>query len=197
MNLPLRKPMTLPEFLAWEEQQPIRYEFDGSAPFAMAGGTEAHAIIQTNLAIAVGGRLRGKPCRFIGSDLKALVADNSSRYPDGMIVCSPVQNRRTTIADPVIVFEVLSSSTASTDRIVKAREYQATPSIQRYIMLEQDRIGATIYARAGDTWTFEILSDDAILQMPEIGIELPLAELYEGLNFDIEDETSKEISQSS
>ncbi|WP_034999347.1 Uma2 family endonuclease [Beijerinckia mobilis] len=184
LRKPISTPMTRAEFLTWEAQQPIRYEFDGYTPVAMAGGTEAHAIIQANLAAALVTRLRGKPCRFIGSDLKALVADNSSRYPDGMVVCSPVENKRTTVADPVIVFEVLSPSTASTDRIVKAREYQVTPSIQRYIMLEQDRIGATVYARSRETWTFEILADDAILHMTEIGVELPLAELYEGLTFD-------------
>ncbi len=29
MNLALRKPMTLAEFLAWEERQELRYECDG------------------------------------------------------------------------------------------------------------------------------------------------------------------------
>ena len=46
MNLAVRKPMTLAEFLAWEERQEQRYEFDGSGPVAMAGGSLAHATIQ-------------------------------------------------------------------------------------------------------------------------------------------------------
>jgi len=181
---PLSTPMTRAEFLTWEEQQPSRYEFDGYEAVAMAGGTAAHAAIQRNLAITVGGRLRGKPCNFYGSDLKALVAESSSRYPDGIVVCSPVNNSAVSVNDPVVIFEILSPSTASTDRIIKSREYQATPSVQRYIMLEQDRIGATVYARDGENWTFEILTDDAILHMPEIDVEFPLAELYEGLTFD-------------
>jgi len=184
MNLPLRKPMTFPEFLIWEEHQPMRYEFDGYVPLAMAGGSAAHAMIQRNLAIAIGGRLRGTPCQFFGSDLKIQVAENSSRYPDGFVVCSPVDNKATIVTDPVVVFEVLSPATASTDRIVKAREYQATPSVRRYIMLEQDRIGATVYVRSDKGWTFEILSNDATLNMPEINVGLPLADFYEGLNFD-------------
>jgi Uma2 family endonuclease len=61
--------MTLAEFLAWEERQEQRYEFDGSEPVAMAGGSLAHAAIQRNLALALGTRLRGKPCQFFGSDL--------------------------------------------------------------------------------------------------------------------------------
>ena len=88
MNLAAPKPMTLAEFLKWEERQDLRYEFDGSAPVAMAGGSLAHAAIQRNLALALGSRLRGKPCQFFGSDLKIQAAETSSRYPDGMVICS-------------------------------------------------------------------------------------------------------------
>jgi Uma2 family endonuclease len=103
-----------------------------------------------------------------------------------MVVCSPVDRTATVVTDPVVVFEVLSPSTAAKDRIVKAREYQATPSVRRYVMLEQDSVGATVYARAGDSWTHEILIADSVLALPEIGVELPLAELYEGIVFDDE-----------
>ena len=178
--------MTLAEFLAWEERQPMRHEFDGFGPVAMTGGTFGHAAIQRNLAIGVGGRLRGKPCQFLGSDLKIEVGDGHIRYPDGMVVCSPVERAATVVHEPVVVFEVLSPSTAAKDRIVKAREYQATPSIRRYVMLEQDSVGATVYARAGDSWTHEILIENSVLALPEIGVELPLAELYEGIVFDDE-----------
>jgi Uma2 family endonuclease len=186
MNLAIRKPMTLAEFLEWEERQPLRYEFDGFGPVAMTGGTYGHSTIQRNLAIAIGGRLRRKPCQFHGSDLKFQVAEAHIRYPDGMVLCSPVDRRATVVHDPVIVFEVLSPSTTRNDRIVKAREYQATPSVERYVMLEQDGVGATVYARSGDAWTHEILIADSILVLPEIGVEFPLAELYEGLVFEAE-----------
>jgi Uma2 family endonuclease len=194
MNIALRKPMTLAEFLEWEERQPMRYEFDGIGPVAMTGGTYGHSTIQGNLATALGGRLRGKRCRFHGSHLKFQVAEGHVRYPDGMVLCSPVDRTATVVYDPVVVFEVLSPSTARDDRIVKAREYQATPSVQRYVMLEQDGVSATVYARSGETWTHEILIADSILALPEIGVELPLAELYEGVVFEANqnsDETSE------
>jgi Uma2 family endonuclease len=101
-----------------------------------------------------------------------------------MIICPAADRAATLVRDPVVVFEVLSPSTAREDRIVKAREYQATPSVRRYVMLEQDGIGATVYARSGETWTLEILVAGAVLSLPEIGVELPLAELYEGLAFE-------------
>ena len=181
MNLALRKPISLAEFLAWEERQPLRYEFDGVGPVAMTGATRAHARIQRNLAFALTSRLRGKPCEFLGSDLKIKTADGHIRYPDGFVTCTGGENASTMVSDPVVIFEVLSPSTAAMDRIVKAREYQAMPSVQRYVMLEQDRIGATVYARANDDWKHEILIEDSILALPEIGVELALAELYEGL----------------
>jgi Uma2 family endonuclease len=186
MDLALRNPMTLAEFLEWEERQPLRYEFDGVGPVAMTGGTFAHAAVQRNLAIAIGGRLRDKPCQFFGSDLKFQVAEGHIRYLDGMIVCSPVNRSATVVYDPVVIFEVLSPSTTRNDRIVKAREYQATPSVQRYVMLEQDGVNAVVYARSGDTWTHEILVADSTLALPEIGVSLPLAELYEGIVFEAE-----------
>lgn len=183
MNLALRQDMTLAEFLAWEDRQELKYEFDGVGPVAMAGGTAAHAAIQGNLAAALKSRLRGKPCQFYGSDLKIEVAGRI-RYPDGFVVCSPVANTAKVVADPVIIFEVLSESTSSTDRIVKAREYEATPSVQRYVILEQDRIAATVFVRAGGDWGAHVLVDDAILDLPEIGQAVPLAEFYEGLAFE-------------
>lgn len=187
MNLTLRKPMTMPEFLEWESRQDFRYEFDGFQPVAMTGGTRAHATIQRNLAVSLSGRLRGKPCNFLGSDLK-IEAAGRIRYPDGLVVCSPGPNTSTVVTDPIAVFEILSESTSSTDRIEKHAEYRATPSIQRYVILEQDRIAATVFARAGGDWVGHFFLDGAILAMPEIGIDVPLAEFYDGLVFDELDE---------
>jgi hypothetical protein len=120
MSVALNNPMTLADFLAWEEQQPLRYEFDGLRAVAMTGGTLAHAAIQANLAIAIGGRLRGGPFRFYGSDLKILTGDDHIRYPDGFVACGPHENTSTLVSDPVVIFKVLSPATAAVDRIVKA-----------------------------------------------------------------------------
>ena len=180
MNLARHKPMTLDEFLDWELRQELRHEFDGFQPVAMAGGTAAHAAIQANLAVSLASGLRGKLCKFYGSDLKIETAGRI-RYPDGFVVCAPLANAATVVRDPVVIFEILSPSTSGTDRILKTREYQATPSVQRYVILEQDRIAATVFSRAGGDWFTHILLEDAILAMPEIGIEIPLTELYEGI----------------
>jgi Uma2 family endonuclease len=87
------------------------------------------------------------------------------------------------VTDPVVVFEILSPSTASTDIGAKNQEYRDTPSIQRYVMLAQDRQQATVFARVGDDWVGHLVSGNAILEMPEISISVQLAELYEGVAF--------------
>ncbi|MFC7737664.1 Uma2 family endonuclease [Roseomonas sp. GCM10028921] len=181
MNTVPGLPTTLGRFIAWEQHQDLRHEFDGTKPVAMTGGSAAHAAIQRNLALSVGGRLRGRPCQFYGSALKILTA-TTSRLPDGLVTCTKVRDESTVAPDPVVIFEVLSPETASYDMIVKNMEYSAIPSVHRYIMLEQELIGATVFLRSGDDWIGTILSDGARLCLPEIDIELPLAELYEGLD---------------
>jgi Uma2 family endonuclease len=86
------------------------------------------------------------------------------------------------IHDPVVIFEVLSPSIARVDRVTRNVEYRATASVQRYVMLEQDSQAATVFAREGERWVGSLLTGDTVLAMPEIGIEVPLVELYEGLD---------------
>jgi Uma2 family endonuclease len=187
MNIVLRKSMTLEQFLAWEDRQELRYEFDGLQPVAMTGGTAAHAAIQANLLAALVTRLRGKPCRPFGSELKIAV-DSRIRYPDAFVVCTPVPNGAKVVSDPVVVFEVLSESTAQDYMFAKNAEYRATPSIRRYIILEQTQAAAVVFARKGEDWISEVVTDEGVLRMPEIGIEVPLADLYADIDLTAEAE---------
>jgi Uma2 family endonuclease len=181
MSVALRQPMTLAEFLAWEERQEPRWEFDGFQPVATTGGTVEHEAIGGNVRTALQNRLRGGTCRVLGPTFKIEVAGRI-RYPDAFVICTPVPPRSTIVRDPVVVFEVLSDSTAHTDRFDKLREYGATPSIQRYVILEQDAIEAIVYVREGTNLVVETLTATDTLRMPEIGIEVPMTELYVGVD---------------
>jgi Uma2 family endonuclease len=189
MSSALRKPMTLDEFLAWEESQPTRWEFDGFAPVAMTGGTQEHSIVQANLITALSNRLRGSRCRAHGSDFKIEV-DGSIRYPDAFVQCTPAPRGSTVANEPVVVFEILSPSTSRTDRIVKAREYGNTASIVRYVILEPTAMAATVFTHANGVWAATVVEGAVELDMPEIGISLPLAELYTDVEFPPEDEAA-------
>jgi Uma2 family endonuclease len=182
MTVALRQPMTLAEFLAWEERQEIRYEFDGFEPVAMTGGTYAHDRITFHLQRALNTRLAGTPCQPAGPNVKILTP-GKARYPDGLVTCSPIKPDATVIDNPVVVFEVVSEDTARIDRIEKLREYQAVPSIRRYVILEQKSVAATVFERHGKNWTAYAITEEDTLRMPEIEIEIPLIELYESLDF--------------
>jgi Uma2 family endonuclease len=173
--------MSVPEFLAWEERQELRWEFDGFQPVAMTGGTFAHEVIGGNIRTALQNRLGSGPCRVLGPTLK-IEGAGRIRYPDAFVLCSPAPPRSTVIREPVVVFEVLSESTSRTDRIEKLREYGATPSIQRYVILEQDAIAAMVFVRKGDDLIAEALTAGDLLRMPEIDVEVPIAEFYTGID---------------
>ena len=175
-------PMTLDAFLDWESRQEYKYEFDGFQPVAMTGVSVAHSTIQINLTSALASRLRGHRCRVHGSDLKIRVMGRI-RYPDAFIVCAQLALGDYVVDDPVVVFEILSPSTSDIDRFEKNAEYRDTPSIQRYVMLEQSRRGVTVFSRDGGDWVGHVLFGDGELDLPEIGISVPLAELYEGVTF--------------
>lgn len=184
MSIALQRPMTVEGFLAWEERQDLRYEFDGAEAIAMAGGTAAHALIQVNLITTLRTSLRGKPCWPFGSELKIRVAGHI-RYPDAFVVCTPVPPRTTVVDQPVVVFEILSEGSARDDLVIKNREYRATPSVLRYVVLQQTGAGATVFSRRGEDWLAEpVFGDGAMLPMPETGIEIALADLYADVTFD-------------
>ena len=178
-----RKPMSSAEFVAWEAKQESKWEFDGFQPVAMNGGTFAHTTIQSNVIAALIARLRGSSCRPCGSDMRVPTGNGRYRYPDALVTCAPMRPDALDAPEPTVIFEVLSQSTEHNDRKTKLREYCSIPSLQRYVMLEQDEAAATVIARTGAGWSLDLLDATGTLVMPEIGVEIPIAELYADVQF--------------
>lgn len=175
-------PMTREEFLASEERQEFRWEFDGVRATAMTGGTVAQAAIQLNVTGELRTRLRGTACRVFGPDLK-LATGSGYRYPNAQVTCSAQVYGATVSERPVAVFEVLSESTARLDRTVKLREYLSLPSVQYYVMLEQDAAVATVLTRTETGWAIKVVVEADVIDLPLIKVQLPLHALYEGVTF--------------
>lgn len=169
--------MSTDDFLAWEIGQELKWEFDGFGPVAMNGGTRAHSMIQMNLAASLVTRLRGGPCTALGSDMKVRIG-SKIRYPDAHVTCTADLPSATVAQNPVVIFEVLSESTGRTDRTSKLLEYRSLGSVQRYVLIEQDQAMATSFARIGEGWVVDQFLASDTLAMPEIGIEIPISELY-------------------
>ena len=174
---------TMESFLAWEARQTVRWEFDGIRPVAMTGGTFAHEVVQGNVIRAVNNRLTGGRCRAVGPNLK-VQAGLSIRYPDVAVTCSPMTSGDLFLAMPLVIFEVLSPSTAEMDRTVKLSEYKAISSVFRYVMLEQNSVFATVITRTDEGWRHLLVGRGGTLDLPELGIEVPMSELYDGLTLD-------------
>ena len=177
------KPMSLDEFLAWEREQPERYEFDGFVAHMMTGGSLDHSTIASKLWSALDGKLRGTGCRPFRGDAK-VIANNGVRYPDLSVTCSPIAGTDDIVPDPVVVIEILSPSTEREDRGRKKFDYFATPSIRQYAIVEQDERRIDLYTRTDTAWIDEIITGDAVLNLSAIGIEIPLAAIYEDTELD-------------
>lgn len=177
-------------YLDWEARQPVRYELVDGQVYAMAGGTAEHDTIGNNLRGELRTRMRGKPCRAHGPDLKVR-AGQDGRYPDALIDCGPRVPGALYAQEPVAVFEVLSKSTGWIDQSLKLRDYDATPTIRTYVLISQDEQRAMVYlrntdGRLGIQSAVLLEGEGASIEIPDFGLVLPFSALYEGLDFPLD-----------
>jgi Uma2 family endonuclease len=195
MNIALRTTWTQEQFFDWAQAQNERYEFDGVQPVAMTGGNVNHSRIMRGLHRALDNHLRrgGRgPCEPLGPDAGVETVNKAVRYPDALVTCSQLRGEDRLVPGVVAVFEVLSPTSGRLDRIVKVREYAAVASIRCYVILESSGIGLTVMARAAphQPWQTTVLTEEETLRLPEIGIEVPVREIYEGIAFPAQDEAA-------
>lgn len=174
-------PSTIDAFLVWEQAQELRYELVGGVVFSASGVTEGQDRVAVNLAVALHRRLRGSPCSVHASNLKVVSrAGGAVIYTDLLVRCGPRDDRRTSVDDPVLVVEVLPEGTARHDLIRKRIAYKAMPDLARivYVAVDEARIDMRVRGPDGH-WRDETVSDlDASVRLPEIGVTVPLAEIY-------------------
>jgi len=118
--------------------------------------------------------------------------NSAVRYPDALVTCSKFEIADRVIPGVVVVFEILGPTSGGVDRIIKVREYAAVPSILRYVILESNGVGLTVFERStpNEPWRASTLTKNDILRMPEIGVEIPVTEFYEDITFPEESETA-------
>ena len=187
------RPLTEAEYLVIERAaEGPRCEYDGTHRLPMPGNTRRHV----DLAKAVERSLddliaaAGLPLATYRSDLRMRVPSGRYRYPDVMLTPDPpevLDGEQDTVLNPLVIVEVLSDSTAATDRGAKLREYRAIPSLTDYVLLQQDGPAADHYVRVGggaahpdepDAWRL-MSYDGADAAVPLAGLgELALGPLY-------------------
>jgi len=182
--------LSVEEYLNTERKAEYKSEFFKGEIFAMAGASDNHNTITSNLNILIGGFLWKKDCRTYNSDMRLHIPLNGLyTYPDFMVVCGKKEfldeQHLDTILNPIIIIEVLSASTEKYDRGDKFRLYRNIPSLREYFMISSEKIySVEKYSRTDNHfWEFSDSSDieNGSISLDSIGYELKLKDVYEGI----------------
>ena len=84
---------------------------------------------------------------------------------------------------PCFIAEILSKSTKSADRGAKLEAYCKIPTLERYVLIEQDSQFATVYARDGDGWRVSFLEGMGAFEIPSLEATLDLEQIYADVQF--------------
>jgi Uma2 family endonuclease len=170
-------PINMEEYLQGELNSQVKHELINGDAYAMVGvGASAnHERISGNIYAEFRNHLKTLPCEPFGSDMKVKV-DSNFFYPDVIIDCHFDESQPYYTKTPVIIVEVLSKSTRKTDETIKRINYLNIPSLQEYVLIEQDFVDIEVVSRAegwrskhyflGDNITFK--SIDLTLSVEDI-----------------------------
>jgi Uma2 family endonuclease len=179
------------EYFEFEINSDIRHEYINGAIILMTGGTPEHNEIASILNAALRVSLKGKPYSIFVADQRLWIPDrNLYTYPDVMVATRPLERqvgRNDTITNPIMIAEVLSQSTKSYDRDEKFAAYRTIATFQEYLLIDQYTPHVEQYSRTeSQKW---ILSEynglEASIALKSIPVEILLADLYEGFEFEI------------
>jgi Uma2 family endonuclease len=169
-----------------EARASMRHEFVGHKVIAMAPGLPPHADLCANVGIALGGQLRGRPCKVrIGN--QRLMVPGLITYPDVLVICPPAVTAEKdpyTLLEATVIVEVFSPVTAVYDRIGKFDLYQPLREFRDYILIDQERVHVEHRHRGSQDspWGIaEYTSLTDVVRLDSIGCILPLEEIYSGI----------------
>jgi len=173
------------EYLEWEVQQPLRYEYFEGEVFAMAGGTLPHADIALNVAVLLKGSLSGG-CKVRNSDAKVgITEDGPFVYPDVSVSCDERDRTAQKFSlYPCVIVEVLSSSTEAYDRGGKFALYRRIESLREYILVSSESKTVEMFRKAENgEWSFAAygVGDEVVVE--SVGISIAVEAIYEDVVF--------------
>ena len=171
--------ISVADYLAGEKVSADKYEYVAGRVYAMAGASINHNRITRNFLALLWNALKGQPCEPFSSDMLVKTAHDRFRYPDLMVVCNDDASQDAYVREnPVLIVEVLSSHTRRKDKTEKRYEYLALPSLQEYVLIEQD-IAEVEVQRRSTHWqsVYYYLGQDIALE--SIGVTVGVADLYE------------------
>jgi Uma2 family endonuclease len=179
------RPMTLDEFLRWDDGSGRHYELVGGVPVAMAPPAEAHRILMVRLVSRIDAALSvRRPCNA-QVEAGVLRPDRADTYFEADIAatCSANEPGRQAIKEPFLIIEILSPGSERHDRRVKLPVYRQIGTIEEIVLIASDGLYAEVHRRAGEQWIIDILRGaEATLTLRSAETEIAMAELYEGIS---------------
>jgi len=169
--------LTEEEYLSSERTSTVKREYIDGQVFAMAGASYNHNCIAINVSSNFRSHLKGSSCSTFMSDMKLRIGQNYV-YPDVLVDCSPMSGDDEFSTSPVIIMEVLSKSTRKTDVTFKLLRYINIPSLQEYVLIEQDFVSIQVLRRINH-WLSEYYFLDDAITFASIGLTLTVAEIYD------------------
>jgi Uma2 family endonuclease len=172
---------TVDDFLTFDDGTDTRYELIRGRVFAMAPPSEAHGELVSKLTIAMGSRLRA-PCRVI-NEAGILLPDRADTYyqADLAVTCAPRREGQIHVAEPAIIVEVLSPSTAATDLNRKIPDYRTIPSVEDILVLSSTECRVEHWHRAEDGWRVHDFRGAGEIELQSFAITISVARLYQDL----------------
>jgi len=174
--------MTPEQYLAWEQQQPIKYEYINGEVYRMTRETFPHNNIVINLVSAMKSHLQGKNCKVEMADTKVGVSTNSPFfYPDVVVSCDPRDREsRNIIYYPCLIVEVLSPSTEALDRGKKFEHYRQIESLKEYVLIDSENICIECYQiNEKNQWEATTYTQEFSVKLESINFEFTTSLLYE------------------
>ncbi len=179
--------ISVEEYLRNEEVATRRHEYIDGMVYAMVGANTAHHRIVTNLVIALGTQLENQRCEVFASDMKVRIQSDHRTgyyYPDVLVACHPHIDEGVYQNAPVVIVEVLSRSTQRIDKKEKRDNYLKIDSLKVYMLVEQSSATAVVYRRGDNGFNTELYRGlDAIVPLSKIACQLPLAKVYQKVEF--------------
>ena len=172
------------EYLRWEEQQEEKHEYIDGQVYAMAGASENHVDITTNLTVILSNHLRGKDCKLFPSDMRLNIASKKIYYyPDLLVTCDERDRFNKKQKNyPCLIIEVLSESTESKDRGVKFANYQTIQSLQEYVLISQWEQRVEVFRRSEKFWVLQTYTVGELIEFQSINLQIPIDAIYEDVD---------------
>ena len=173
------------EYLEYDLHSEHKNEFFNRQIYAMAGTSEKHNTISVNISSELRSQLKNKPCKVYAGEMRIKVQSTGLfAYPDLMVVCPEIQfsgDKPDTVLNPILIIEILSDSTESTDRGAKFAHYRKIPSLREYVLVSQNSQKIEKYhLNASSKWELEETTEDnPKIEFHSISCILKLEEVYD------------------